>query len=291
MRGVEFFEFSDGAGGVILVATADFIPVVGVTPTAWGLTDNDGDNAPDTAGTPDVDGFVANHAPQSLAGDQTNPFVADIVGEFIGVVWESPGSDGNSHIKGQFYDVVLGFDEFMPNVVNLSDGIGLETNPVLVSGGANSGWGIAFEERDDALDATRVIRTNFQGPGFLTGVEQSVLDEGPNVDQHDAALSGSFLDRTLESPVAGSVLTQSEWDEMGEHARTGIQEARKELPRDVMAIQFGLMIATIPEDERPAWMKQNLPAPVRLLYTLLLKRRYERAMDELYDGRPVPPIP
>lgn len=206
VRGIEFFEFSDGAGGVVLVSTADFIPVTGVTPTAWGLTDNDSDNAPDAAGTPDVDGFVVNHAAKSLAGDQTNPFVADSVGEFIGVVWESPGADGATHIKGQFYDVVLGFDEFMPNVVNLSDGIGLETNPVLVSGGANSGWGIAFEERDDALDATRVIRTNFQGPGFLTGVEQSVLDEGPNVDQHDAALSGSFLDRTLDSPVAGSVL-------------------------------------------------------------------------------------
>ncbi|MFE6255593.1 hemerythrin domain-containing protein [Agromyces sp. NPDC057865] len=92
-------------------------------------------------------------------------------------------------------------------------------------------------------------------------------------------------------PVAGSVLTQAEWDEMGEHARKGIQEARKELPRDVMAIQFGLMLATIPEAERPAWMKENLPAPVRLLYTLLLKRRYERAMGELYEGRPVPPIP
>ena len=92
-------------------------------------------------------------------------------------------------------------------------------------------------------------------------------------------------------PVAGSVLTQSEWDEMGEHARTGLQAARKELPRGMMAIEFGLMVATIPEDERPAWMKQNLPAPVRLLYSLLMKRRYERAMDELYDGRPVPPIP
>lgn len=93
------------------------------------------------------------------------------------------------------------------------------------------------------------------------------------------------------APVAASTLTQSEWDELGEHARTGIQQSRKELPRDVMAIQLGLMLATVPPDERPAWAKANLPAPVRLLYSLLLKRRYERALDELYDGRPVPPIP
>ncbi|MFD4420119.1 hemerythrin domain-containing protein [Agromyces sp. NPDC058484] len=92
-------------------------------------------------------------------------------------------------------------------------------------------------------------------------------------------------------PVAGSVLTQSEWDEMGEHARTGLQKSRKELPRDVMALQLGLMLETVPADERPEWMKANLPAPVRLLYSLLLKRRYENAMSELYEGRPVPPIP
>ena len=92
-------------------------------------------------------------------------------------------------------------------------------------------------------------------------------------------------------PVAAATLTQSEWDELGEHARAGIGEARKEMPRDVMAIQLGLMLATVPPEERPDWAKANLPAPVRLLYSLLLKRRYERAMDELYDGHPVPPIP
>lgn len=92
-------------------------------------------------------------------------------------------------------------------------------------------------------------------------------------------------------PVAATTLTQSEWDELGEHARTSLQESRKELPRDVMALQLGLMLATIPEAERPAWAKEHLPAPVRLLYSLLLKRKYERAMSELYQGEPVPPIP
>ncbi|GAA1816522.1 hemerythrin domain-containing protein [Agromyces neolithicus] len=92
-------------------------------------------------------------------------------------------------------------------------------------------------------------------------------------------------------PVAGSVLTQQEWDEMSEHANGAIQAARKELPRDVMAVQLGLMLATLPAAERPEWMKANLPGPVRLLYSLLLKRRYENAMSELYEGRPVPQIP
>ena len=77
-------------------------------------------------------------------------------------------------------------------------------------------------------------------------------------------------------PVAGAVLTQSEWDAMGEHARTGIQQSKGSMPKDVMAIQLGLMLATVPADERPEWIKENLPAPIWLLYSLLLKRRYER---------------
>ena len=34
--------------------------------------------------------------------------------------------------------------------------------------------------------------------------------------------------------------------------------------------------------------RANVPAPVRVLYLLLLKRRYDAAMRELYPDRPVP---
>ncbi len=123
------------------------------------------DTAPNAAGTPDVDGFVVNHAPASLAGIQTNPFVADSVGEFIGVVWETataPGAD--THIRGQFYDVIGAFDAFIPNAINISDGIGIETNPVIVSGGANSGWGAAWEQRDNAADTLAGDSHQFRRP-------------------------------------------------------------------------------------------------------------------------------
>ena len=89
-------------------------------------------------------------------------------------------------------------------------------------------------------------------------------------------------------PVAAEMLTQREWDEMGEHARASLQASRKEMPRDVMSLQLGMMLATIPEDERAAWTRANLPVPVRILYSLLLKRRYDRAMAELYPDRPIP---
>ena len=89
-------------------------------------------------------------------------------------------------------------------------------------------------------------------------------------------------------PVAGAVLSQQEWDWMEEHTRKTLMAHRKELGKDVMSLQLGLLIASVPEDEREEWMRANLPAPIRLLYLLLMKRQYDRAMRELYPDRPVP---
>lgn len=89
-------------------------------------------------------------------------------------------------------------------------------------------------------------------------------------------------------PVASAVLSQQEWDELEEHTRTALLAHRKELPRDVMSLQVGLLLASVPEDERDEWFRTNVPAPVRVLYLLLMKRRYQRAMQELYPDRPVP---
>ena len=91
-------------------------------------------------------------------------------------------------------------------------------------------------------------------------------------------------------PVAGRVLSQREWDELEKHTRAELMEHRKELPRDAMSLQLGFLLASVPEAERDEWYRENVPAPVRLLYLLLLKRRYEHAMDELYPNRPVPPM-
>lgn len=89
-------------------------------------------------------------------------------------------------------------------------------------------------------------------------------------------------------PVAGEVLSQQEWDWMEEHTRSELMAHRKELGKDIMSLQLGLLLASVPEDERDAWMRANVPAPIRLLYLLLMKRQYDRAMRELYPDRPVP---
>lgn len=89
-------------------------------------------------------------------------------------------------------------------------------------------------------------------------------------------------------PVAGTVLSQPEWDELEEHTRATLLAHRKELPKDVMSMQLGLLLASVPEAERDEWYHRNVPAPIRLLYLLLMKRKYERSMRELYPDRPVP---
>lgn len=89
-------------------------------------------------------------------------------------------------------------------------------------------------------------------------------------------------------PIAGAVLSQQEWDGMETHTRAELMAHRKELPRDALSLQLGFLLASVPEAERDEWYRTNVPAPVRLLYSLLMKRRYENAMRELYPDRPVP---
>ncbi|MDQ0373394.1 hemerythrin domain-containing protein [Cellulomonas humilata] len=89
-------------------------------------------------------------------------------------------------------------------------------------------------------------------------------------------------------PVAGEVMSQQEWDFMEEHTRATLMAHRKELGKDVLALQLGLLIASVPEAEREEWVRANVPAPIRVLYLLLMKRRYDSAMRELYPDRPVP---
>jgi hypothetical protein len=89
-------------------------------------------------------------------------------------------------------------------------------------------------------------------------------------------------------PVAGAVLSQREWDELEKHTRAELMAHRKELPRDSLSLQLGFLLASVPEAERDEWVRANVPVPVRVLYALLMKRRYDAAMKELYPDRPVP---
>ncbi|MGW9629320.1 hemerythrin domain-containing protein [Agromyces sp. NPDC055520] len=81
-------------------------------------------------------------------------------------------------------------------------------------------------------------------------------------------------------PIAARVLSQAEWDEIGEHGRAS-------LPKEAMPLQLGLMIDAVPAGERDAWLRGNLPAPIRLLWVLLMRRKYTAWQRSLFpEGMP-----
>lgn len=77
-------------------------------------------------------------------------------------------------------------------------------------------------------------------------------------------------------PLAAVTLTQQEWVAMGEHSRAAI-------PRDRMAVAFGMLLEPLNDDDR-AYMKSELPAPVRLLFPLLIQRPWNKYRDTLRKG-------
>ncbi|MEQ1812700.1 MAG: hypothetical protein ABL889_22425, partial [Terricaulis sp.] len=121
VRSVENFQFQ---GSATTYTTAQLLGAgpAPITPTAWGWTNEDADTAPNAGGSPDVDGFVIH--PNARTGVQQHASVADSVGEFIAVVWENAATPGaDTHIRGQFFDVILAPDAFIPNTFDISDGI------------------------------------------------------------------------------------------------------------------------------------------------------------------------
>ena len=75
-------------------------------------------------------------------------------------------------------------------------------------------------------------------------------------------------------PVAAVSLTQREWDKLGEHGRASV-------PGSFRFIQLGFILESLGA-EAPAWLRANLPAPVRLLYRLVGKPKFERYRGVLF---------
>lgn len=81
-------------------------------------------------------------------------------------------------------------------------------------------------------------------------------------------------------PVAAEEFSQREWDALGEHGRESI-------PKEGLPIQLGLMMDAVPAAERADWSRSHMPLPIRLLWVILLKRRYTAWQRELFpEGMP-----
>ena len=97
------------------------------------------------------------------------------------------------------------------------------------------------------------------------------------LDTLNATLQPHLDDEEREVvPLAAVTLTQAEWDAVGEHSRA-------QIPRSKMPIAFGMITEPLDESDS-AYMKSHLPAPVRLLYGILIQRPWTKYAATLRMG-------
>lgn len=77
-------------------------------------------------------------------------------------------------------------------------------------------------------------------------------------------------------PLAAVTLTQPEWDAMGKHGVASI-------PRNKRPVAFGMILEPLDQADR-AYMMHTLPAPVRMLYPLLIERPWKKYAATLRTG-------
>jgi len=77
-------------------------------------------------------------------------------------------------------------------------------------------------------------------------------------------------------PLAAVTVTQEEWRSRGEHSRSMI-------PKDRMAVAFGMLLEPLDDDDR-RYMKAELPRPVRLLFPILIQRPWNGYKEQLLHG-------
>ena len=124
-----------------------------------------------------------------------------------------------------------------------------------------------------ALDAASAANSAWRAaPSAATGEALAVkLDELNTVTQtHLNDEEGKVV------PLAAVTLTQDEWDALGKHGLS-------EIPKDKRPLAFGLLMEPLNDEDR-AYMKKNLPAPVRILYPVLIDRPWKKYADTLRNG-------
>ena len=77
-------------------------------------------------------------------------------------------------------------------------------------------------------------------------------------------------------PLAAITFTQQEWDAMGKHGVAWI-------PRNKRGIAFGMLLEPLGDADR-AYMMRSLPAPVRMLYPVLIDRPWKKYASTLRAG-------
>ena len=75
-------------------------------------------------------------------------------------------------------------------------------------------------------------------------------------------------------PVAAAAFSQREWDKLSEHGRASV-------PGSFRLIQLGFILESL-GTAAPAWLRANLPAPVRLIWQVVGKPSFGRYRAKLF---------
>ena len=161
---------------------------------------------------------------------------------------------------------------------------------------------VHHEDEDELLDPKLIQRVPEQAP-MTEQVDQehqlikTALDEAaaacaawrgrPSADTGEAlAASLDHLNSVVQPhlddeeqkvvPLAAVTLTQQEWDAMGKH---GVAQ----IPRNKRGVAFGMILEPLSQADR-AYMMKTLPAPVRMLYPILIERPWKKYAATLRTG-------
>ncbi|KQR12291.1 hemerythrin domain-containing protein [Cellulomonas sp. Leaf334] len=94
-------------------------------------------------------------------------------------------------------------------------------------------------------------------------------------DVRDTLLTHLGQEETQILPTASTVMSQREWGLLHEHGMASI-------PKDRMLLQLGWILEVVPADERAGWLRTNLPAPARVLWRLVGRRRFATHRARVY---------
>jgi len=125
----------------------------------------------------------------------------------------------------------------------------------------------------EAIDAASSACTNWrQQPSIESAEALAALLENLNV-----VLQPHLDDEEQKVvPLAAVSLTQEEWDSVGEHSRA-------QIPGNMMPIAFGMILEPL-NDVDAAYMKSQLPGPVRLMFPILIQRPWNKYAKKLRNG-------
>jgi hypothetical protein len=129
------------------------------------------------------------------------------------------------------------------------------------------------QEIATALDAAAAACTAWRerpsaetGEALASGLDQLNSVVQPHLDDEEQKVV----------PIAAVTLTQKEWDAVGEHPVA-------QIPRQKKAVAFGMILDPLGPADR-AHMKRVLPAPVRVLYPILIDRPWKKYAARLRTG-------